>query len=82
MLKSDGIELKVLGVYRIPCECGKVYVGQSGSTVKARSKEHKRHGSLDQPEKLAVSEHSIKAGQHIYFIGTYQTEYQDTWTVS
>jgi hypothetical protein len=45
MLRSskDELELKVPSVYRMPCECGKVYVGQSGRTVETRCKEHQRH---------------------------------------
>ena len=29
-------------VYRIPCECGSVYVGETGRTLKQRITEHKR----------------------------------------
>jgi hypothetical protein len=59
MLRSakGGLEHRVPGVYRIPCECGKVYVGQSGRTVEARYQEHQRYISVHQPEKSAVAEH-------------------------
>jgi hypothetical protein len=43
---KDDLGLKVLGIYRIPCECGKVYVGQTGRSVEARCKEHMRHITL------------------------------------
>jgi len=39
---KDKLGLKVAGIYCIPCECGKVYVGQTGQTIKARHKEHMR----------------------------------------
>ena len=34
--KQDGV------VYRIPCECGKVYVGETGRSMYERIKEHDR----------------------------------------
>ena len=34
--KQDGV------VYRIPCECGKVYVGETGRSMHERIKEHDR----------------------------------------
>jgi hypothetical protein len=40
---KDDLGLKIPGVYRIPCECGKVYIGQTGRSVEARCKEHMRH---------------------------------------
>jgi hypothetical protein len=38
----------------IPCQCSKVYVGQSGHTVEKRV-EHQRHIRLAHPEKSAVA---------------------------
>jgi hypothetical protein len=60
MLSSakDRLELKVPGVYRIPCQCGKVCVGQSKRTIEARCKEHQRNVYLHQHEKSAVAERS------------------------
>ncbi|PNF14479.1 hypothetical protein B7P43_G18379 [Cryptotermes secundus] len=31
---KDSLELRTSGVYTIPCECGKVYIGQTGRLVK------------------------------------------------
>jgi hypothetical protein len=61
-LVKEKLDLKAAGIYHIPCECGKVYVdvGQTGCTIEARLKEHKRHVCLNQLEKSAVAEHSIK----------------------
>jgi hypothetical protein len=64
---KDDLGLKIPGVYRIPCECGKVYIGQTGRSIEARCKEHMRHTRLDQPEKSAVAEHSINSGHQIDF---------------
>ena len=47
------------GIYRIPCECGMVYNGQSGRSIHLRIKEHERHIRLIHPDKTAVAEHSF-----------------------
>jgi hypothetical protein len=64
---ANGLGLNVLGVYRIPCECGKVYVGQTGRSIETRCKEHRRHICLDQPDKSAVAKHSINTGHCLDF---------------
>jgi hypothetical protein len=56
--------LRTPGIYSIPCECGKVYIGQSGRSIQLRTKEHNRHVRLAQPDKSAVAEHSINQ-EHI-----------------
>jgi hypothetical protein len=67
---KDKLGLKATGIYCIPCECSKVYVGQTGRTIKARLKQHKRHVCLNQLEKSAVAEHSIKTSHRIDFDST------------
>jgi hypothetical protein len=60
MVKDD-LGVKVLGVYRIPRECGNVYTGQTGRSIEARCKEHMRHIHLDQVcGGRAQYEHSTK----------------------
>jgi hypothetical protein len=66
MVKDD-LGLKVPGMYWIPRQCRKVYVGQIGRFIKARCKEHMRHICLAQPEKSAVAEHSVNTGHQIDF---------------
>jgi hypothetical protein len=56
---KDALELRTPGVYSVPCECGRVYIGQGGRSIQLRIKEHDRHIRLAQPEKSAVAEHSI-----------------------
>jgi len=56
---KDAPGLKTPAIYEIPCECGKVYIGQSGRSVQFRIKEHERHMRLSQPDKSAVTEHSF-----------------------
>jgi hypothetical protein len=57
---KDALGLRTPGIYSIPCECGKVYIGQSGRSIQLRIKEHNRHRRLEQPDKSAVAEHSIQ----------------------
>ena len=33
---KDDVGLRTLGVYSIPCECGQVYIGQSGQSIETR----------------------------------------------
>jgi hypothetical protein len=47
------------GAYRIPCECGRVYIGQTGRSVDVCLREHQRHIRLEHLDKSAVAEHSI-----------------------
>jgi hypothetical protein len=80
---KDDLGLKVPGVYRIPCECGEVYVGQTGRSVEARCKEHMRHICLEQPESLPWR--SIASTSVIALISAVPlcwTRQQDTWTAS
>jgi len=51
--------LRTPGIYSIPCECGRVCIGQSGRTIQLRIKEHNRHIRLAQPDKSALANHSI-----------------------
>jgi hypothetical protein len=62
---KEAIGLRTPGIYSIPCECGSVYIGQSGRTIQHRIIEHNRHIKLAQPNKSAVAEHSINFGHII-----------------
>jgi hypothetical protein len=78
---KDHLGLRTPGVYRIPCECGRVYIGQMGRSMDIRLKEHKRHIRLEHPDKSAVAEHSIDQRHRIQFhnssILTSKTRYMD-----
>jgi len=58
------------GIYSIPCECGRVYIGQSGLSIQLRIKEHNRPIRLAQPDKSAVAEHSINHDHIIKLLDT------------
>ena len=57
-IKSSSYYHKI-NVYGIPCECGKIYIGQTGRSIHIRLKEHSRHIRLAQTDKSAVAEYSI-----------------------
>jgi hypothetical protein len=35
---KDALGLRMQGVHSIPCECGKVYIGQSSKSIRIRTK--------------------------------------------
>ena len=54
--KQDGV------VYKIPCECSKVYIGETGRAMQDRIKEHDRDIRLARTQTSAVSEHANETG--------------------
>ena len=54
--KQEGV------VYRIPCECGKVYIGETGRAMQDRIKEHDRDIRVVHTQTSAVSEHANETG--------------------
>jgi hypothetical protein len=63
---KDNPKLRKPGVYKTPCECGRVYIAQTGHSVDVRLKEH-QHIRLEHPDKSAVAEHCINQGHRILF---------------
>jgi hypothetical protein len=68
---KDAVGLKTPGIYSIPYECGKVFIGQSDRSIQIRIKEHERHVRLAQTEKSAVAEHSYN---HDHIIKLHDTK--------
>jgi hypothetical protein len=64
---KDAMGLRTPRIYSIPCECGKVYIRQSGSSIQIRIKELR----LAHTEKSAVAEHSIN---HDHIIKLHDTK--------
>ena len=54
--KQDGV------VYKISCEFGKVYIGETGTAMQDRIKEHGRDIRLARTQTSAVSEHASETG--------------------
>ena len=53
------------GVYLITCSCDKVYIGETGRSMKVRFKEHSADLRLNRIQKSALAEHSSKTSHHI-----------------
>jgi hypothetical protein len=62
---KDELGLKTPGIYSIPCECGKVYIGQTSRSVHLRVKEHDRHLRLLQIDKSAIAEDSFNQDHRV-----------------
>jgi hypothetical protein len=60
-----------IGIYSIPCERWKVYIGQSDRSIQIRIKEHERHVRLAQTEKSAVAKYSYN---HDHIIKLHDTK--------
>ncbi len=45
-------------MYRIPCECGLVYIGETGRNLSKRLKEHKTNCEKAELDKSAVAKHA------------------------
>lgn len=67
--------LATAGVYRIPCSCGKVYIGTTKRSIKTRLTEHKRCCRLGHIEKSAIAEHTLLQHNH-------RIQFEDTQVLS
>jgi hypothetical protein len=78
---KDNLGLRKPDVYRIPCECGWVYIGQTGHSMDIRLKEHQWHIQLEHLDQSDIAEHSINHGPYIKFhsasIVATKTRYMD-----
>ena len=57
--------LKANVVYRVPCSCGKVYIGETKRALGTRIKEHQSACRLQQTKKSAIAEHAWSTGHSI-----------------
>ncbi|KAJ4432356.1 hypothetical protein ANN_20975 [Periplaneta americana] len=62
--KDKRDKLLSAGVYRIPCSCGKVYIGTTQRSVRTRLTEHNRNCRLGQIDKSAVAAYAYQEGDH------------------
>ena len=65
-------------VYRVPCECGSVYVGETGRQMKTRIEEHKRAVMKADPNN-AIAEHVWSTGHKIQWDETTSIDHDGDW---
>ena len=65
-------------VYRVSCECGSVYVGETGRQMKTRIEEHKRAVMKADPNN-AIAEHVWSTGHKIQWDETTSIEHDKDW---
>jgi predicted GIY-YIG superfamily endonuclease len=61
---KDTIHLESCGVYKVPCECGLVYIGQTKKPVSGRLKQHKYHERTKNEKLSAIAQHALSDGNH------------------
>ena len=54
------------GVYLIPCDCGKVYIRETGFFAHTRIKEHSSNIIHERTKKSTLVEHSTSSKHYIY----------------
>jgi len=64
--KDQKLPLNSTEVYKIPCSCGKVYIGEKRRMINTRMKEQ-RDVRLKHITQSALSEHNIETGHQILF---------------
>lgn len=67
---KDELSLRKPGVYQIPCQCDKSYIGETVCTVEERCREHKRNIKLQQITRSAVADRCIKTGHTMEYENT------------
>ena len=64
------VEKQANVVYKVPCSCGKVYIGETKRRLETRLKEHKEACVKGQTTKSAIAEHAWLEGHPINWDGT------------
>jgi hypothetical protein len=79
---KDGPDVMVIGIYQIKCQCGHVYVRQSGWDIEGRCTEYMRNGRTN----LRSGWWQNIASRQIIILNSsvpkYYTEHQDPWATS
>ncbi|MDI4567834.1 MAG: GIY-YIG nuclease family protein, partial [Mycoplasma sp.] len=57
ILKDPIPDMNSWGIYRIPCQCGLIYIGQTKRALKFRVKEHEAYVRKKETQKSSVAQH-------------------------
>ena len=66
-------------VYQYECECKKVYVGETGRSLKTRENEHKRAIRNGDENHSGISKHVLETGHRIIWEGVKILAYETNW---
>lgn len=70
-------------IYRIPCECGKCYVGQTSQLLGTRMRQHKYdckpENHLKDKEKTALADHHFTTGHEFLFNAVEVVDVETNW---
>ena len=66
-------------VYQYECQCGKVYVGETGRSLKTREGEHKRAIRNGDDNHSGISKHVIETGHTISWDGVKILAFENNW---
>lgn len=69
-------------VYKIPCSCGKAYIGQTKQRLGVRVNQHKNDCKNDhflKKEKTALATHHFDTGHSFKFDEVTILDYEDNW---
>jgi len=64
-LVEDDLGFNTPGLYCIPWERGKIYIGQTGCCIETRIKEHYQHTRLYHLDTSVMTEYSINLCNHM-----------------
>lgn len=65
---KDNLELRPPGIYKNPCGCGRVYIGERGRTAIEQIMEHASYILLNQAEKSALAKHCVVRQYQPFFL--------------
>ena len=66
-------------VYQYECECKKVYIGESGRSLKTRESEHKRAIRNGDENHSGISKHVLETGHSIMWEKVKILAYEANW---
>lgn len=67
-------------IYKVPCECGKSYIGETGRPLQVRIKEHKKLVRLGETDKSRIAQHAWEEEHRIEWEHTTILDREDNHT--
>ena len=74
-----GKKIKAGVVYQYQCQCGKIYVGETGRTLGTREMDHRRAISKGNADHSGISKHVLETGHEIAWDEVRIVCYESNW---